>query len=157
MKYKFIGLILLFPISVFADDYSVTVTREDSNIYKVSSSEIIINTRYCYEYVYYEDSVLRLNGYSSELLFLDSDASCDVSAVYEQVSQASGDYSVTVSHEDDDWYEVWGQNLYIRTSLCLSLALGEEAVLSLQSGGFGTLYLENDQCSVEGIYSKLNM
>lgn len=159
MFYKILLVICvtLLSFNVLADDYRVNVTREGGNLYKVDSGNIVINTRYCYEYVYYEDSLLRMNGYSSEIVFLDSESRCDVKAVYQSVSQQAGNYSVIVSHEDDDWYEIWGQDLYIRTSMCLSLALGEDAVLSLHSGGFGTLYVGGDECQVEGIYSRLRM
>jgi hypothetical protein len=42
---------------------------------------------------------------------------------------------VTVSREDDDWYEVFGTNSYIKTSSCLSLALGEEGYLTISPSG----------------------
>ena len=44
--------------------------------------------------------------------------------------------------------------MFIKTSSCLSLALSEEAVLDMSSNGYGTLYFENDECMVEGIYAK---
>lgn len=160
MKYKFfvvVFILIIFPLEVFANDYRVNVTKEDGDMYKVAGEDVVINTRYCYEYVYSEDSLLKMRGYSSELIFIDSDSRCDVKAVYESVAQTAGNYSVSVSQEDDNWYEIWGQNLYIRTSFCLSLALGEDAVLSLQSGGFGTLYIRREECPVEGVYSKMRM
>jgi hypothetical protein len=54
-----------------------------------------------------------------------------VKAVFGLSKQEPGKYVVTVSHEDDDWYEVFGTNSYIKTSSCLSLALGEEAYLTI--------------------------
>ena len=143
--------------SVLANDYRVNVTRADSNLYKVDGGDFVINTRYCYEYVFYEDSLLRMAGFSSEIIFLNSGSRCDVKGVYQSVSQSAGNYSVLVSREDDDWYEIWGQGLFIRTNMCLSLALGEDAILSLRPGGYGTLYVSGDECQVEGVYSKVRM
>jgi len=44
--------------------------------------------------------------------------------------------------------------MYIKTSACLSLALGEDAILDISSNGYGTIYIEDDECTVEGIYAK---
>lgn len=141
-----------------AGNYEVSVTRKGSNVYKVDAKDIIIQTRYCYEYVYSENSFLKMNGYFGEIIFLDSGGGkCDVKAVYGKVNQAPGKYSVTVSREEDDWYNVFGQDLYIKTSACLSLSLGEEAILDLSSGGYGTMYIDGNQCMIEGIYSKMSL
>lgn len=64
-----------------------------------------------------------MNGCSGEIVFLDSEGECDVTAVYGRVVQETGNYSVTVSREDDDWYEVWGHDIYAKTLACLSLAV----------------------------------
>jgi hypothetical protein len=159
MKSKIIILILclLVSLSAEADNYEVSVTRKGSNIYKVDGENLLVQTRYCYEYVYYEESFLKMNGYSGEIIFTESASKCDVKAVFGLSEQDAGRYSVTINHDDDDWYEVWGQDVYIKTSLCLSLALGEEAVLTLSEGGFGTLYVGDDECMVEGLYSKLTL
>jgi len=148
---------LILPTIVAASNYEISVTRKDSNLYKVDGKDIYIQTRYCYEYVYYENSYLRMNGFSGEIIFLDSGDKCDVKAVYGRSEQTAGRYAVTVNREEDNWYEIWGQGIYIKTSLCLSLALGEEAILSISAGGFGTLYIDGDECMVEGIYSRMRL
>ena len=140
-----------------ADNYEISVTRKGNNLYKIDSENILIHTRYCYEYVYYEESFLKMNGNSGEIIFLDSGGKCDVKAVYGSIEQEAGKYSVTISREDDDWYEIWGQDVYLKTSTCLSLALGEDAVLALSAGGYGTLYIDGDECMVEGVYSSMSL
>ena len=79
-------------------------------------------------------------------------------AVFGVSKQKPGKFVVTVSHEDDDWYEVLGTNSYIKTSSCLSLALGEEAYLTSAPSGFGRLRFKNgDDCMVEAVYTKLRL
>lgn len=154
----FLGFLLAFiSIAVMADNYEVSVTRKGSNLYKVDSRNIFIHTSYCYEYVYYEESFLKMNGYSGEIIFTNSGGKCPVKAVYGPNEQEAGKYSVTINREDDDWYEVWGQGIYLKTSACLSLALAEDAILALSAGGYGTLYVEGDECSVEGVYSRISL
>ncbi len=147
-------LVLMLPQPSLADNYEVSVTRKSSNLYKIDGNNILVRTKYCYEYVYSESSLLRMNGYSGEIIFIDSGDKCDVKEVYAASVQPAGEYSVTINREEDDWYEIWGQGLYIKTSACLSLVLGEEALLSITAGGYGTLYVDGEQCLVEGVYSR---
>jgi hypothetical protein len=141
-----------------AENYEVNLTRKGSNVYKVDGKDIIIKTRYCYVYAYSEEAILKSFGYDGEVIFFDSKDKCDVKAVFGASKQNPGKYVVTVSHEDDDWYEVFGTNSYIKTSSCLSLALGEKAYLTITSSGFGSLRFEDgDDCMVEGICTKLRL
>lgn len=149
--------ILLSSGISMADNYEVSVTRKGSNLYKVDGENIFVHTRYCYEYVYYENAILKMNGNYGEIVFIDSGEKCDVSAVYGQSDQPPGNYSVTISRKDNDWYEVWGSDVYIKTSGCLSLALGEEAILKISAGGYGTLIVGGNQCMVEGVFAKLKL
>ena len=159
MKYIFpiLFALLALPFYAGADNYEISVTRKGSNLYKVNGKNIFIQTRYCYEYVYAENSFLKMYGYSGEIIFLDSGGKCDVKAVYGPNEQKPGKYSITINREEDDWYEIWGQGIYIKRSSCLSLALGKRAILSISAGGYGTLYIENKECMVEGLYSKMKL
>ena len=143
---------------VLAENYEVSLTRKGSNVYKIDGKDIIIQTRYCYVYAYSEESIFKASGYGGELIFFDSKDKCDVKAVFGLSKQKPGKYVVTVSREDDDWYEVLGTNSYIKTSTCLSLALGEEAYLTISASGFGQVRFEDgDDCMVEGVYTKLRL
>ena len=102
------ALALLLAHAALAGTYEIKVTRKDSNLYKVDGKNVIIKTKYCYEYVYSADAILRMSGRSGKLIFLDQDNSCDVEAVYEQVTLDDGRYSITVTHEDDNWYRIDG-------------------------------------------------
>jgi len=152
--------ILIFgfvSLMAIASNYNINVTRNESNIYKIDGTNIEIHTQYCYEYTYREQAFLKMNGYTGRIIFLDAEQTCDVEGVYSRVNQTSGKYRVTVSRENDDWYEVVGQELYIKTDMCLSLALGEEAILSLNSYGMGKMFIGRDECIVQGIYAQQNL
>ncbi len=74
--------VLILPVLAVADNYEVSVTRASSNLYKVDGKNIFIQTSYCYEYVYYENSFLKMNGFTGEIIFTDSGGKCDVKAIY---------------------------------------------------------------------------
>ncbi len=141
----------------FADNYRVNVTRKSSNIYKVTNEDIYIETKYCYEYVYYADALLKMNDYTGEIIFLDQETKCDVKSVYGSLEIEPGTYDVNVTRINDDWYEVDGTGVFLRTSMCLNLALGEEAILKIYSGRTGKLYFADDECQVEGVYTRLKL
>ena len=63
--------------------YKVQVTRKSDNLYEVVGQGIYVITRYCYEYVYYEDAILKIDspyGYTAgEIIFVKSPGSkCDI-------------------------------------------------------------------------------
>lgn len=141
-----------------AENYEVNLTRKGSNVYKVDGKDIIIQTRYCYVYAYSEEVIFKSSGYGGEVIFFDSKDKCDVKAVFGVSKQKPGKYVVTVSREDDDWFEVFGTGSYIKTSSCLSLALGEEAYLTIANSGFGRLrFKDGNDCMVEVVYTKLRL
>lgn len=141
-----------------AENYEVNLTRKGSNVYKIDGKDMIIQTRYCYVYAYSEEAIFKSSGYGGEVIFFDSKDKCDVKAVFGVSKQKPGKFVVTVSHEDDDWYEVFGTNSYIKTSSCLSLALGAEAYLTIAPSGFGQLrFKDGDDCMVEAVYTKLRL
>ena len=152
------AMMSLQAVPALAENYEVNLTRKGSNVYKVDGKDIIIQTRYCYVYAYSEEAIFKSSGYGGEVIFFDSKDRCDVKAVFGVSKQKPGKYVVTVSHEDDDWYEVFGTSSYIKTSSCLSLALGEEAYLTIANSGFGMLrFKDGDDCMVEDVYTKLRL
>ena len=152
------ALMSLQAASALAENYEVNLTRKGSNVYKIDGKDIIIQTYYCYVYAYSEEAIFKTSGYGGELIFFDSKDKCDVKAVFGVSKQKPGKYVVTVSHEDDDWYEVFGSSSYIKTSSCLSLVLGEEAYLTITASGFGRLrFKDGNDCMVEAVYTKLRL
>lgn len=152
------ALMSLQAAPAFAENYEVNLTRKGSNVYKIDGKDIIIQTRYCYVYAYSEEAIFKTSGYGGEVIFFDSKDKCDVKAVFGVSKQKPGKYVVTVSREDDDWFEVFGTGSYIKTSSCLSLALGEEAFLTIATSGFGRLrFKDGNDCMVEAVYNKLRL
>jgi len=153
-----VALTFFQAVPALADNYEVNLTRKGSNVYKVNGKDIIIQTRYCYVYAYSEEAIFKTSGYGGEIIFFDSKDKCDVKAAFGVSKQKPGKYVVTVSREDDDWFAVFGANSFIKTSSCLSLALGEEAYLTIAPSGFGSLrFKDGNDCMVEGIYFQIRL
>ena len=151
-------LMCLHEAPALAENYEVNLTRKGGNVYKVDGKDMIIQTRFCYVYAYSEEAIFKTSGYGGEIIFFDSKDKCDVKAVFGPSNQKPGKYVVTVSRNDDDWYEVLGTNSYIKPYACLSLALGEEAYLTVASSGFGRLrFRDSNDCMVEGVYTKMQL
>ena len=109
-------------------------------------------------YAHSEEAIFRSSGYSAEVIFFDSADKCDVKAVFDVMKQKPGKYVLTVTRDEDDWYEISGGSTYIKTSRCLSLSFGEEAYLTIPQSGFGRLRFEDGgDCMVEAIYTKLRL
>ena len=141
-----------------AENYEVNLTRKASNVYKIDGKDIIIQTRYCYVYAHSEEAIFKTSGYGGEVIFFDSKDKCDVKAVFGVSKQKPGKYVLTVSREEDDWFEIFGTSSYIKTSSCLSLALGEEAYLTIANSGFGRLrFKDGNDCMVEGVYTRMRL
>jgi len=152
------ALLSLQATLAVAENYEVNLTRKGSNVYRIDGKDIIVQTRYCYVYAYSEEAIFKTSGYGGEVIFFDSKDKCDVKAVFGVSKQKPGKYAVTVSREDDDWYEVFGTGSYIKTSSCLSLALAEDAYLAIANSGFGRLrFKDGNDCMVEAVYTKLRL
>ena len=52
---------LLVPVRLDRGQYRVSLTREGGDLYK-SLEGVYFRTRYCYEYVYYQDSVVEITS-----------------------------------------------------------------------------------------------
>lgn len=142
----------------YAGTYEVNVTRKGSNIYRVDGKSIFLQTRNCHVHAHSEEALIRSSGSSGEIIFIDSRDKCNVKAIYGKANITSGKYTVQVTHESDDWFEIQGTNSYLQTSMCLSLALGQEAFLTLNVGGYGRLIFEDGQsCDVESVFTKMRL
>jgi hypothetical protein len=87
-----IGAFSSSPASA-ADYYKVTLTYKDTNWYKVENTDLFIRTRFCYEYVYYKECLLKHDGdWKVEI----NDRWYDVEGIYQEVSTARVTHSVAL-------------------------------------------------------------
>jgi hypothetical protein len=69
-----------------SDYYKVEVTRKSQDFYEVQGQRIYIKTRYCYEYVYSSEAILKVDsetGYTiGEIIFVGEGGSkCDIERI----------------------------------------------------------------------------
>ena len=74
--------LLVVSGSALAEMFAVSVRRIDKDLYKTDEG-VYIQTRYCYEYAYGDDAVLKYDryAYDNKLIF-DSGETCDVEKVF---------------------------------------------------------------------------
>jgi hypothetical protein len=78
-----LAIMIAIPTLAYAEYYKVNVKRVDANLYKSTSDGLYIETRYCYEYTYGDDAVLKYEQYSYDnKLIFSSGTSCDVVKVF---------------------------------------------------------------------------
>jgi hypothetical protein len=146
------------PGAARAQSYDLSVTRTAGDFYKVLGKDIVIQTRRCDVVATAKNSVFTSDGHGAKLVFADGGQDCDVKAAYGPTIANPGEFKVTVSHDADDWYEVFGASTYIKTSSCAQPTRGEQATLSLGAANAGQLVFgDGTSCMVEGVYDKLRI
>jgi hypothetical protein len=141
-----------------AQSYDVSVTRTADDFYKVVGKDIVIQTRRCDVPATAKSSVFKSDPDGLKLWFVDGAQDCDVKAAYGPTMANPGEFTVTVSHDADDWYEVFGAGTYIKTWGCDQAAAGQQATLSLGVANAGRLvFTDGASCRVEGVYDKLRI
>jgi len=146
------------PGAVRAQSYDLSVTRTAGDFYKVLGKDIVIQTRRCEVVATAKNSVFTSDDRGAKLVFADAGQDCDVKAAYGPRMANPGQFAVTVNHDADDWYEVFGASTYIKTSSCPQAAEGQQATLSLGAANAGQLVFgDGTSCQVEGVYDKLRI
>jgi hypothetical protein len=69
--------------AVASDYYKVQVTRKAQDLYEVMGQGVYVKTRYCYEYVYSSDAILKIDSTAGfnigEIIFVGNGSNkCDV-------------------------------------------------------------------------------
>ena len=75
-------LILLIPLTSNAEYYKATVTRKSQNLYKIEYTSLYIITKYCYEYCYYEDVIIKYETYSFDNKIIFGDTECEINKIF---------------------------------------------------------------------------
>ena len=89
-----LSISILFAMS---SDYEIQITRKYQNLYKVDNTDIWIQTKYCYEYSYSENVILKYAGYGysrGELIFKNG-SKYDVEEIYEGTQVNKGTKAIT--------------------------------------------------------------
>lgn len=140
-----------------AADYPVQVTRKGNNLYGVADRRMVIHTRRCREPARGALATLQTGARTGVLVFGGGGARCVVRAVYGPAESQPGKYTVRVTRDGDDWYAVDGNGTFLRTTRCLAIVVAQEAVLSLRGEG-GTLeFPDGQECTLEGVYSRIRL
>ncbi|MCX7880085.1 MAG: hypothetical protein N2517_05440 [Ignavibacteria bacterium] len=99
VQITFVLLSVLLASILFADttDFSVHVTRKAQDLYKVEGTKIYIKTRFCYEYCYYQEALLKYWGYSYDKgkLIFKGGQEYDVEEVFEGIEVSYGTVALT--------------------------------------------------------------
>ncbi len=150
---------LLHP-AAFAGDYKEVVSTYDNDFYKIDSKNILIRTENCLEDVQAQEVLVSMNGASGEIEFTATENRCSVQAVYGTSGYRVGNYRVDISREEENWYKISDQDIYIRTEDCLIYATEQEGLLSVSTvgkGGSGSLHFEGEACRVIGLYTPMEL
>jgi len=146
------------PDASRAQSYDVSVTRTAGDFYKVLGKDIVLQTRRCDVPATAKTSIFKSDPDGLRLSFVDGAQECDVKAAYGPTMAHPGEFSVTVSHDADDWYEMVGAGTYVKTWGCDRPANAQPATLSLGVANAGRLeFTDGTRCVVEGVYDKLRI
>ncbi|MDX2480520.1 MAG: hypothetical protein QNK24_09305 [Desulfuromusa sp.] len=159
MTVVLLAFLMITPYA-FAVEYKVNVVQKGGNLYWAETEKMYIQTEYCFEGAETAVLLLRMTGdIGEEVTFTESGHKCDVKMLYGQTQLNAGEYALTVSREDDNWYVMDGKDVALNTNGCLSLVENMVARLQINEDGTGTLSLPDadEECTVEGIYSKAKL
>ena len=75
-------VVLGLAVPLHAEMYTLNVRRIEQNLYQDRDSKLFIETRYCYEYTYGDDAVLKWEGrYGDNWIVFRNGTKCDVIAL----------------------------------------------------------------------------
>lgn len=148
-----------FVAPLQAADFSVFVSRIQSNFYRVTGERIVVETRSCFEYAYADSAVLSVSTTTGagELRF-NSGARCQVTNLFYGQDLDAGQYSMAVTGSDTLFATTDGQWLFQTLFYCSYASAGRAALLNLSSrasGGnaYGTLTISGSpSCMMDWVY-----
>jgi hypothetical protein len=162
-------ILAVTPIAAWSASYDVNVTRIESNFYSISGSTTILQTKFCYEYVYGSDAVLTMTGHSGSFdgsITFGNNQRCDVMGAYSPLSLSAGSYSASLTVEELPFYSDRLQNIIVRaTTSCYqyqyytasTLVLPYGTTGSSGSGRIGTIRFPSATCDLAGIYALIDL
>ncbi|WP_139798847.1 fibronectin type III domain-containing protein [Andreprevotia lacus] len=151
-----------------ASTYSVTATRIAANFYQLANSNIMLKTKFCFEFARSSAAVLSMNsglGFSDGQILFQSGTTCEVAGAYTASSSVTaGSYSALLSYETQSFFSDSLQRAIFQTDpLCLALYTGRTSFTLDATGAtyqygskIGTLlfpsYSYPPSCTLVGVY-----
>lgn len=136
---KYILLILISFTLLNADFYKVNVKREAANIYKDYNLGVFIFTKYCYEYTYGDNALLKYsqNAFDNELIFSNGQKCqvSDVSSKSQAKNSSNGKYLIEAISNDETI--LINGSIYKAKTYCLGWNKGD-TVIFIEGSPYGT-------------------
>lgn len=121
-----------------AADFSVFVTRKDSNLYADGASRSLIQTVLCFEFAFADSATLHLSTPSSGTLTFSTGRSCTVTNVYVIANLTAGSIATTVSTAGSGDYYFSDDGLWaVSTIGCFHFVYFAPAAINLPYGAIG--------------------
>lgn len=138
--------------------YSVSATRMAQNFYSISGSSTILQTKFCYEFVYSDKATLKMTastGSNDGTITFSNGASCDVAGAYGPVS-LSGSYAATLTVETPPFYsDLATKSLFKADTSCFAFEYYSNSILNFNSGTI--LFGGGATCGLIGAYGLLRL
>lgn len=139
-------LILWGPVAA-AEDYALTVSRDTQDHYVGQIGyQGVIETQFCYQFVYFDNATLRLTTASTGTLIFSSGQQCPVVNVFDPATVAANTYSAFVNSNGDGYYELTDGSALIK-AFGIDIAIGASATIVITSAingaAFGTITVAN--------------
>jgi hypothetical protein len=152
--------IFLVHHNAAAGEYKEVVSTYDNDFYKIDAKNILIRTENCLEDVQTQEVLVTMTGTSGEIAFTETENRCAVQAILGTSGYRVGNYRVNITRDEENWYKISNQNIYIRTEECLIYATEQEGLLSVSTvgkGGSGSLHFAGEACRVIGLYTPMEL
>ncbi len=88
MKFRLSSLIIIYSVLTLtfanAEYYKVNVKRIDQDLYKSTTNGLYIQTRFCFEFTFGDDAILKydqFDTYNNKLIF-DSGEACEIVKIF---------------------------------------------------------------------------
>jgi len=154
-------LVAVLAAPVHADQWSVEKAGFD--LYRIVGKNVYLRTDGCEDAPVKGVVEVRKQDGARRMTFADSAASCIVRDFLARVEVESNQYGVLLTRDQtNNWYRVSDrrvsdQDLYAKTTGCISRTISEPAILDLKRGGAGWVrFSDGRRCAVEQVFRRFN-
>lgn len=149
-------LSLLLPSWGSAEPLGFSMVYEGKNLFRVIDRDLFVQTKVCTPPATKGAPLLIYDEAGPDFVAWPNGQRCPVRAMLGRIDMPRDRFSVNLSKRANEWYEVFGLNLYLRTSLCVRMVIGEEAMLNvLAKDDIRLQFSDGQMCAVKGVYGRL--